>query len=818
MSKEIIFKAVLEDGEFKAKLSEIEQASSKADDGIRSFEQGARSLGQQLKTGAGISEFNKAATEVNSTLSQQTKNVKQTTTNISAYGKAVDDTAKKQQSLTSRARQLRNELVALELAGKRDTDQFRQLSNEAARLNDAIGDVSQRTKALASDTGSLDAFAQGVQGIAGGFAAAQGFAALFGSENEDVQKALLKVQATLAIVNGLQAVFNTLNKDSAFLTIANAKATNVVTGAYRLLGIQVNTTTLAFKALRAATIALGIGAVVAVVASLASAFSSLKDEAEEADKAISDLDETIQGFGRAALTADQVIGRIRTGIGQAGISVKELKSALSELESELENFTPENVAVIGPLFGEDEQSPEEIRKRIADAAKAELAELKSNIALIQKEIEKRTSDTAKKVVKTQTKLNEDLFNIFLANFANLLDEEDKLRNESNKERIAAQKAFLSLSLAEQKQQQEQFNETLRLIEQKLQDDLQKLFDERIEKQKKALLELQKLAKEINIAFLDESILALQNDLLQSSLGVGQSYQKQREFLKEQIEKQKQIVKLELERAKAAGATKEQLRQIGLEGDAAIKGLQDSLDNLDFSFAQSLTSELQNLGNSIAQFGKAQSDARIAAINRERELTLQNFEGTLEERERLTKRFAEREKAERRRQAQRERDAAVFNAIINTAVAVTKALATSPALAALIAASGAIQVAAIKAQPLPQFEKGGVVGGKLHRQGGTVIEAERGEFVTNRHASRKHRDLLEAVNTSDTKLNELIFKKFVLPEILGLNKQQSIMVNASLKSDRIESELRKSRKQEISNTKMLAELLQQQQKQSPRYRW
>ncbi len=35
--------------------------------------------------------------------------------------------------------------------------------------------------------------------------------------------------------------------------------------------------------------------------------------------------------------------------------------------------------------------------------------------------------------------------------------------------------------------------------------------------------------------------------------------------------------------------------------------------------------------------------------------------------------------------------------------------------------------------LAKFEQGGLVGGQRHSQGGTVIEAERGEFVMSRQA-------------------------------------------------------------------------------------
>lgn len=40
---------------------------------------------------------------------------------------------------------------------------------------------------------------------------------LLGTENEDVAKALMKVQSVLAVLNGVQAIANVLNKDSAFM-------------------------------------------------------------------------------------------------------------------------------------------------------------------------------------------------------------------------------------------------------------------------------------------------------------------------------------------------------------------------------------------------------------------------------------------------------------------------------------------------------------------------------------------------------------------------------------------------------------------------
>ena len=74
--------------------------------------------------------------------------------------------------------------------------------------------------------------------------------------------------------------------------------------------------------------------------------------------------------------------------------------------------------------------------------------------------------------------------------------------------------------------------------------------------------------------------------------------------------------------------------------------------------------------------------------------------------------------------------------INTATAVTSAMAMPGGLALVpfIKAMGLAQAAIVSATPPPPtFETGGLVGGRRHSQGGTIIEAEQGEFVMSRNA-------------------------------------------------------------------------------------
>lgn len=105
-------------------------------------------------------------------------------------------------------------------------------------------------------------------------------------------------------------------------------------------------------------------------------------------------------------------------------------------------------------------------------------------------------------------------------------------------------------------------------------------------------------------------------------------------------------------------------------------------------------------------------------------------------------------------------AAIADIIISTRAAVQKAVAASPLTfglpwSAVITAMGIANAAKV-AGVTPRFEKGGRIGGNRHSQGGTVIEAERDEFVMSRNATAKYGfDFMEKINNME--LNPLTVK-------------------------------------------------------------
>lgn len=121
-----------------------------------------------------------------------------------------------QESLRTRLRHMRETLIEMEAAGQRNTATYRQLQEEVGQLTDAWNDAQTQAQVLAHDQRGFQGIISGLSGISGAISAATGAMTLFGSENEDLQKIMAKVQSVMAITIGLQQVEQTLNKDSAF--------------------------------------------------------------------------------------------------------------------------------------------------------------------------------------------------------------------------------------------------------------------------------------------------------------------------------------------------------------------------------------------------------------------------------------------------------------------------------------------------------------------------------------------------------------------------------------------------------------------------
>ena len=111
------------------------------------------------------------------------------------------EAAKSLKELKQEYKDQQKELSGLEAGSKKYVEQLQKLG----AIKDQIGDLNAEIKAF-NPEGKIQAFGNVVGGLASGFQAAQGAAALFGDESENVQKALLKVQAVMAFSEGIKGI------------------------------------------------------------------------------------------------------------------------------------------------------------------------------------------------------------------------------------------------------------------------------------------------------------------------------------------------------------------------------------------------------------------------------------------------------------------------------------------------------------------------------------------------------------------------------------------------------------------------------------
>ena len=164
-------------------------------------------------------------------------------------------------SVKAELRQLKAEMAGLEIGSQ----QFTNMAQRAGQLEDAIGDANAAVKAFNPEA-KFQAFAGVLGGVANGFSVVQGTMALFGSENQEVEKAILKTQAAIAIATGINGL---MGMKDAFVILGTVIKTQVVS---------------AFATMRAAIMSTGIIALVAVIGTLIYSWMQEKEANEEATK------------------------------------------------------------------------------------------------------------------------------------------------------------------------------------------------------------------------------------------------------------------------------------------------------------------------------------------------------------------------------------------------------------------------------------------------------------------------------------------------------------------------------------------------------
>jgi hypothetical protein len=210
------------------------------------------------------------------------------------------------QPLTSRMGEAEDRLYELANAGQTTTQEYKDLLKTVGEFRKVQIDTDMAVDAAATTMGQKLGGALG--GVTAGFSVAQGAFAAFGGESEEIEKALLKVQAAMAIQQGVQGIREAIPSFKALG--AAIKSTTVSQGIYNFVmgisnketltnieiteedtvakvglgtatvGVATATTgaSTAMKVLRAALISTGIGILIVGVGALIQNFDYLKEK------------------------------------------------------------------------------------------------------------------------------------------------------------------------------------------------------------------------------------------------------------------------------------------------------------------------------------------------------------------------------------------------------------------------------------------------------------------------------------------------------------------------------------------------------------
>lgn len=221
---------------------------------------------------------------------QQTrlKDLEATYQNVSAAIQEVDPAPIEQplESIRSRLKEITQELTQMKVSGEAATNpgKYAALTAEAGNLQNALGDVNAEIARAGSSTGAFDSLIQISQGVAGGFAVAQGAAAIFGDESEELQEVLLRVNAAMAVLQGLQQVQAAWAGRLAIARGLETAATVAQTVAQTAFNVVVGASTGLLRVFRIALAATGIGLLIIAVTELVSWLSKENNELEKANR------------------------------------------------------------------------------------------------------------------------------------------------------------------------------------------------------------------------------------------------------------------------------------------------------------------------------------------------------------------------------------------------------------------------------------------------------------------------------------------------------------------------------------------------------
>ena len=413
--------------------------------------------------------------------------------------------------VTASTKSLRAQLREAQADVARLSDKFGVTSVEAAKaakraaeLKDAIGDAKSLTDAFNPDA-KFNALTSSLGGVVGGFQAYEGALALVGSESEDLQKTLVKLQSLMALSQGLQQLGEArdsfkqlgavIKSTTLFQTLYNA-ATRTATAVQTAFGVATTVTSTGFKVLRGAIMATGIGALVVALGLVIANFDTISKWIKSSPlggfaNQVGNLVQRFTDFIGVTSQAERNLEKISKANARANEGIKnkiDLLKAQGGSEKEIYQLSKQlnenELSTLRSTLAAKGKLNEEEAKNFRNLKNSQLvldAEYNAKLKEDRKKASEKAKEDAKKALEDDRKQaieNEK------KKAENLLSERDKLIESLNKKQIEAKKAEISIMQAT--------NQDPKLI-QKAQQELLKL--ETDFNQKKYQIELDFIGKQ-----------------------------------------------------------------------------------------------------------------------------------------------------------------------------------------------------------------------------------------------------------------------------------------------------------------------------------
>ena len=236
----------------------------------------------------------------------------------------TDPGVKSVKELRNRLKELKDVLVRTE----EGTEEYSEAMKEAADISHSLRDMQEELSASAMDFGQVaNNCTNVIKGMVGGLQSAQAIMTLFGAESEDVVKAMQKMQASMAIIQGITAMesgFKSLNR----LLLRYTSSANGATIATKALNFAMQP-----KVMLA--ISAAIAGVIYAYNKLTDATRKAKEEQEKLNEEFKEKEQ--QRLENYAKTLDKVRSRIE--------SLKESLDKRTNIEKLQDEITANNTQI-----------------------------------------------------------------------------------------------------------------------------------------------------------------------------------------------------------------------------------------------------------------------------------------------------------------------------------------------------------------------------------------------------------------------------------------------------------------------------------------